>query len=376
MSEQPRVCTRCVMDDSDPEITFDEEGVCSRCRRAEVQLAPLHAISEQQGWDNLRAMADFIRAKTGRLKYDCLVGLSGGVDSSYVAFLAHKLGLRVLAVHFDNGWNSELAVSNIHTIIDKLGYDLHTYVINWAEFKDLQRAFLKASVVDIEMVTDHAITAAMFELARRHKIKFVLSGANVATEAGMPAAWTWRKQDLRNIKAIHRRFGSRPLKSYPRMGTFRYQAVASLGLGYTLMQPLNRINYRKLAAVDLLKHELGWREYGGKHYESVFTKFYQAYILPTKFGIDKRKVHLSALVRNGEITREQAVAELSEPLYLPEELEREKRYVLKKLGFTEEEFDRLMAEPPVSHDAYPSDEVFVRPLLNLKAALRSRGLVK
>lgn len=342
------------MDTTDPTITFDDVGVCSHCRVAEPQLARVR-LSADESERRLQDLADTIRANSKGRAYDAVVGMSGGVDSSYVAWLAHKLNLRVLAVHFDNGWNAEIAVSNIRSVVETCGFDLETYVINWPEFKDLQRAFIKAGVVDIEMLTDHAIMAAMFDLAKRHNIKYVLSGTNIATEHGMPRAWVWNKSDLTNIEAIHKRFGDRKLKSFPRMGLMRSIIQRYLGLGFEFVEILDLANFNKSDAMKVLETETGWRYYGGKHYESVFTKFYQAHILPTKFGIDKRKVHLSALVRNGEISRDQALAELQQPLYDEDELRRDKAYVLKKLSFGEEEFDFLMSQPPVAHDAYPSD---------------------
>jgi N-acetyl sugar amidotransferase len=349
-----QVCVRCVMDVSDRDIVFGSDGVCNHCREATVALAAVR-LPPEESRAKLQHMAEKIRASRGTKPYDSVVGLSGGVDSSYTAWLAAKLGLRPLAVHFDNGWNSEIAVSNIRGVAEHCGLELVTFVIDWPEFRDLQRAFIKAGVIDIEMLTDHAIMAAMYKLAREDGLHYVLSGTNVATEHGMPRSWVWNKQDLTNILDIHRRFGELPLKSYPRMGLLRSILNRHVGLGFTFVELLDLANYNKTQALDVLKRECGWVYYGGKHYESVFTKFYQAYILPTKFGVDKRRVHFSALVRNGEMSRDAALAELEKPLYPPDELLQEKEYVLKKLGFTESEFDRLMAQPPVPHDYYRSD---------------------
>lgn len=346
-------CVACVMDTSDRAITFDQERVCSHCRQAEGQLAAIR-LSTDESERRLRAMAAPIAASRYR-GYDSIIGLSGGVDSSYVALLAHRLGLRPLAVHLDNGWNSEIAVSNIRGVAEACGLDLMTLVIDWPEFRDLQRSFIKAGVVDIEMLSDHAIVATMFRLSRQHGIRYILSGTNVATEHGMPRAWVWNKQDLTNIRAIHRRFGSLPLKTFPTMGLAASVWARNLGAGPRFIELLDYANYSKRDAIGALKRDAGWRDYGGKHFESIFTKFYQAYILPVKFGIDKRRVHLSALIRNGEIDRATAVEQLAAPIYDPVQLKRDKEYVLKKLGFTEIEFDRLMQEPPVPHDHYRSD---------------------
>jgi N-acetyl sugar amidotransferase len=346
-------CVRCVMDTSDRDIRFDEHGVCSHCRSAETFMPRLRlSDAESKRW--LADVAARCTAQRTSEGYDSVIGLSGGVDSSYAAWLAHSLGMRPLAVHLDNGWNSELAVANIRGIIERCKFDLVTVVIDWMEFRDLQRAFIRAGVVDIEMLSDHAITASLFKIARRHGISTVLSGTNVATEHGMPRSWVWNKQDLTNILGIHRRFGEIPLKTFPRMGLVA-SAWARYGGTFTLVEPLNLANYNKTAAIGTLQRNVGWRDYGGKHYESTFTKFYQAFILPTKFGIDKRRAHLSALIRNGEITRDDAMDELGRPLFAPGELDREKQYVLKKLGFSSEEFDRLMTAPPVPHAHSQSD---------------------
>jgi len=347
------------MDTSDPDIQFDAEGVCSHCRQAD-QLLPLYRLTPKESRRRLDEIATRLKSAGRGKPYDCVLGMSGGVDSSYAAHVAGQLGLRVLVVHFDNGWNSEVAVSNIKKIVQKCNFELYTYVINWPEFRDLQRAFIKASVVDIEMVTDHAIFAAMFRIARERGLKYVLSGTNRATEHGMPRSWLWRKQDLINLKAIHRRFGERKLKTFPTLGSVRWGLYTKLGLGLKYIEILNNLNYRKLDAIETLSREYGWRYYGGKHYESIFTKFYQAHILPLKFDIDKRKVHFSDLIRNGEMTREEVLVELAKPLYEPGELQKDREYVLKKLGFSEQEFIRIMGERPVPHTDYLSDEWLVR----------------
>lgn len=352
-----RICVRCVMDTSAPELVFDDAGVCNECRRAEGLLALLPQ-TEAEANARLEATAAKVRAKAAKHEYDCVVGLSGGVDSSYVALLAGQLGLRTLAVHFDNGWNSEIAVSNIHELCESFGLDLITYVINWDEFRDLQRSFLLASVVDVELVTDHAIFAAMLQLARQHDIPFILSGMNLATEAIMPTAWAWWKQDHRNIKAIHDRFGSVPLETFPLCGPFRWAALRYTPLGPTYVELLNSVVYRRGSAEETLARESGWRSYGGKHHESVFTRFYQCVLLPEKFGIDKRRAHLSSLIMNGETTRADALAELERPPIDPIERDEELAYVCKKLGFDEEEFTSIMRAAPVPHDAYPSNKWF------------------
>jgi N-acetyl sugar amidotransferase len=368
-----RVCVRCVMDTSDPDITFDADGCCGHCRRAERLLRLLPA-SDDEAERRLANVVEKVNRLTTKDEYQCVVGLSGGVDSSYVALLAARLGLRVLAVHFDNGWNSEIAVANIQSICEKLAFDLRTYVIDWDEFRDLQRSFLRASVIDVELVTDHAIFAAMLRLARQHRIRFVLSGTNLATEAILPQAWVWPKQDLRNIRAIHRRFGEIPMKTFPVCGMLRWSVLRYTVLGPTYIELLNEVRYRKKEVLKTLEDEVGWRYYGGKHYESVFTRFYQAYLLPTKFGVDKRRAHLSSLIMNGEMDRSEALAELAEPLYAPEDLAEDRSYVLKKLGFSELEFAKILEMPPKRHDDYPSSVALFRILARYREVARERLL--
>jgi len=355
MTSRPyQICTRCVMDTSDPLISFDADGLCNHCREAEMLLPSCH-VDNATAQRRIDEWAARIKADA-KGPYDSIIGLSGGVDSSYVAYLAREMGLRPLAVHFDNGWNSEIAVSNIKKIVDACGFDLYTYVIDWPEFRDLQRSFFLADVVDVELLTDHAIFAALYRLRRQHNIKYILSGTNYATEHGMPKSWNWRKTDLTNIKSIQKEFGTIKIKSFPTITTLKWLSSRYLGLGGTFVELLNCIDYRKDKAIDVLRREFGWREYGGKHYESIFTKFYQAYYLPQKFNIDKRRPHVSALVRNGEIDRDTALAELEAPLYSDNELAVDRSYVLKKLGFTEDEWARIMSREPKSHLAYGSDQ--------------------
>jgi len=325
----------------------------------------------------LSALAKRIREAGEGKEYDAVVGLSGGVDSSYAAHLAHGMGLRLLAVHFDNGWDSELAVGNIERIVQACDMDLSTYVIDWAEFRDLQRAFLKASVVDIEILSDHAIYASMLNLAKESGIRFVVSGTNVATEHGLPPSWVWSKQDWTNIQSIHASYGSVELRSFPHLTTTQRMLIRLLGRDLEVVEPLNLVRYRRDEAAATLSRLYGWRDYGGKHHESVFTKFYQGYILPTKFGIDKRRVHLSDRIRSGELTRDEALAELERPAYDRAELAREKAYVIKKLGFTEEEFAAIMAEPPRPHQDFASDQrwtqivrTLYRPIGRVRAGMR------
>lgn len=349
-------CTRCVLNTSDrAEISFDSDGICNHCRHYDAQAATLPQSGEERDAEFRRLVGRIRREGQGR-QYDCVLGLSGGVDSSYLAYLARREGLRPLVVHFDNGWNSELAVNNIHSIVRRLGLDLNTYVIDWEEFRDLQVAYLRASVVDIEVLTDHAIYGAILKLALENDIPFVLSGNNVATEGVLPYAWTYNKLDSVNIRDIHRKFGTGTLKSYPLLTQRMKQKLRRAGT--QILTLLDFVEYDKAEVKQVLEKELGWRDYGGKHYESIFTRFYQAFILPEKFGIDKRKAHLSALICSGQITKAAALEELAEPPLPPAQLAADREYVLKKLGLSETEFAGIMAQPPRGHREFEVEGSF------------------
>ncbi|MFC1749421.1 N-acetyl sugar amidotransferase [Pseudomonadota bacterium] len=341
------------MDTTDPEIVFDEKGVCNHCLTNDRLKEMLPSTKEQS--DKMLADAiGQIKAYGKNKPYDCLMGLSGGVDSSYLAYLAKQHGLRPLVVHFDNGWNSELAVSNIRNIVTKLDFDLQTYVIDWEEFKDLQRSFLLSGVLDLELLSDQAIISTIFKLAKENNIKYILSGCNIATETHLPSSWNWMKYDAKNIRSIQKIYGTKKIKSFPLMGVFEYTLRQTL-YKYKFVRLLDMAQFNKNEALELLQSEFGWREYGTKHGESIITKFYQNYILPHKFGIDKRRAHLSSMLCSGHITRDEALAEIEKPLYSPEELEIDIDYVAKKLDFSRKELDDILNAPAKSHLDYPSE---------------------
>jgi N-acetyl sugar amidotransferase len=349
-----RQCSRTVMDNvADPDIRFDNEGICNYYHEYRAAAAE-GVFSGKSGEEKLSQLAEKIK-KDGKGKpYDCLIGLSGGVDSSYVALLVKRLGLRPLAVHLDNGWNSELAVKNVENIITKLGFDLFTLVVNWEEFKDIQLSYLRASVVDIEVVSDHAIFSTMYKLAKEHHTGYIISGTNIVTEHIMPPGWLYQKMDYANLKDIHDRYGKIKLKTYPFVDFKKYVYYSAV-LRLSPVSILNYVPYNKAAVKETIKKELDWRDYGGKHYESIFTKFYQAYILPEKFKIDKRKAHLSTLICSGQMNREEALQELGKPLYPPAELKPDMEYVLKKLGLSQEEFNKIMQLPVKRHEDFKTD---------------------
>ena len=352
----------------DPNIQFDEDGVCTYCEMY-AQTRERFVFDGPKNEYRLASILSKIKSKGHSNEYDCVIGISGGVDSTYLAYKAKKLGLRPLAVHLDNGWNSELASKNIRNIISKLGLDLETLVVDWNEFKDIQISFLKASVVDIEMVTDHAINAALFKIAAKNHIKYILTGVNYATEGYLPLHWRHMKNDLINLTAIHNEFGLIKLNTYPTMGIVK-QLVYEHIYGIKRIPLLNYIEYDKRKAESEISTELDWQNYEQKHYESIFTRFYQAYILPIKFDIDKRKSHLSTLVCAGQITREEAVATMKVKPYDTDQIRIDKEYAIKKLGLTELEFEKIMNLPIKRHDFYPSFTNYYRYYTKLRAIAR------
>jgi len=350
-----QICTSCVMDTTDPEISFDESGQCSHCAKKKRNLKNL---SERQASGELNLdelFATVKKAGKGR-KYDAILGVSGGVDSSYLAYMMKENGIRPLAVHLDNGWDSELAVKNIQQIVQLLDIDLYTHVIDWEEFRDLQLSFVKASVIDIELLTDLAIYAVLYQQAIKHGVKYLIMGFNHATEGNMPRAWTHSKFDAVNLKAIHRKHGTVPIKSFPIAGNLTlecyYRRIRRIRHAY----PLNYMQYDKQAAMDQLQNTLGWRPYRAKHYESSFTEFYQGYILPRKFGVDKRRPHLSALISAGKLSRDEAVLELQKPLFAASQLRQQYEFVLRKWGLSMSQFEDYLNSPPVPHSKYKTDK--------------------
>lgn len=344
-----RQCKLSVMDNiADPDIRFDNNGICNYFYEY-IEAEKGYVKKGTEGEKEVDRIVSLIKKDGAGKKYDCILGVSGGVDSTYLAYLASKAGLKVLCVHFDNGWNSELAVENIQSVVSKLGFDLYTYVIDWLEFRDIQLAYFKANVIDIEAITDLAIFSAIDMLCRKFGIKHIIDGRNVVTESVLPQSWFCK--NISNLKDIHAKFGTLQLKSYPVMSPLRRRVIAKTK-PFLRWGLLNYVPYIKSEAKQTIIHELGWRDYGGKHYESVFTRFYQGYILPEKFGVDKRKAHLSNLIFSGQITKEEALTELAMPAYPAHLLKTDMELVIKKLGFTQEEFDAYIKTPPQPHSNY------------------------
>lgn len=349
-----KICKACVLDNTDSEIYFDDEGVCNYCHKADIVIDN-YKKRLVNSKENLDIILQKVKSGSSSSKYDCIIGVSGGVDSTYLAYYVKEiLGLNPLAIHMDNGWNSKLATKNIERIIRKLDIDLYTHVIDWDEFKDLQRAYIKASVVDIEALTDHAIGAVLYQQAVKNNVKYIFLGNNDSTESIMPKSWTFTKNDLTNLSDIHKKFGTLPIKTFPTLGMikrFKYDKLNKI----ELINILNYIDFKKEEAMATIIDKIGWKPYANKHYESVFTRFYQGYILPKKFNIDKRKPHFSALIKTEQMTRNQALSELKKDPTLDETIVNDYEYVIKKLGFTNEEFQDIISQKPVSHFEFKSN---------------------
>ncbi len=355
-------CNRCVMDTSDPEITFDENGFCNHCTKF-LKLTSKQMYQGTSSDKQLEEIVKKIKTASKNLKYDCIIGISGGIDSCYVVYKAKALGLKPLAVHLDNGWNSELAVSNMEKILHKLDIDLHTHVLDWEEFKDLQLSFLRASVPEIETPTDIAILAILHKVAAKHNIKYILSGGNFATEGILPKSWHYDAKDEKYLYAIQKQFGNKPLKTFPTFG-FLKEMYYKFFKGIKIIYFLNYLPYSKKEAVALLENELNWKYYGGKHYESRYTRFVQSYILPEKFNIDYRKSTSSSLICSGEITREEALEEIKGKSYDINLVTEDKEYLCKKLELSTTEFNAIMNAPPKTHNDYPNNKKLLEFIYN------------
>lgn len=346
------ICSVSVMDDSDPDIHFDADGVCQYVHIARRRLAE----EVYRGADAERRLGSLvanIKADGEGKPYDCIAGVSGGVDSSYVLLRAKQLGLRPLAVHLDNGWNMEVAVANIERLVRRLDIDLFTHVVDWREIRDLQRCFFKASLPNVEVITDHAIFALMYKKAAEYGLKYILTGSNVETESIMPAAWGYDARDAAHIAGVHRRFGETPLRTFPLLPPHEFLRYTFLN-GVKMAPILNYGPYNKAAVIAELRAAIGYTPYDRKHGESRFTRFFQEYYLPRKFGVDKRKAHFSCLIVAGQMGREAALAELNKPLYQANDAEIDVEYVIKKLGFTASEWRGVMETPQQSFRAYPN----------------------
>jgi N-acetyl sugar amidotransferase len=370
MSDQDyRICHNCISDTTIPGIEFDDTGVCNYCHEFEERNNnyPLNEEGEKRLQSILR---DVIERGKGH-EYDCVIGASGGTDSTYCLYLAKQWGLRPLAVHFDNGWNTNVAVSNIKRATDKLGIDLFTHVVDWEEFKDLQVAFLKASVPDADAPTDVAIQSVLYDVAIKEKIRYIINGSNFRTEGNQPPAWGYG--DGKYISSVYRKYGKNKKIRHTPNHTLSDIVYYHFIKGLKFIKPLYYIDYQKAKAMEVLKNELGWEYYGGHHYENIYTRFVHGYYLPAKFGIDKRKIEFSALIRSRQMTREDALNRLKDPTYDKDLIKDDIGYVISKLGLSEDEFVTILSSENkrfANYDTYYPLIVKGRHLINLAHRLR------
>ncbi|MBU2494628.1 MAG: N-acetyl sugar amidotransferase [Bacteroidetes bacterium] len=333
-----KICTNCVMDTSDNHIIFDGKGICDHCHDFGKNVKP-NWHTDEKGKRELESIVYDITKKGKGNEFDCLLGLSGGIDSSYLLHIMVKeFGLRPLVFHVDGGWNSEIAVNNINNLVDKLGLDLYTEVINWEEMRDFQLGFFKSGVPHLDIPQDHAFIAVLYNFAEKYKIKYILNGGNFSTECVQyPLYWLYYGTDMWQINDIRKRYGTSQMETYPFSSIFRHKIYLRYLKGVKVVKPLNYIPYIKSDAMKLLEKEYNWKPYPQKHFESRFTKFYEGYWLPERFGFDTRRVQFSSLILTGQMTREEALERLSKPAYDPEKIEDEFNYIATKLGITSEE---------------------------------------
>lgn len=371
-SSQYQICSRCVMDTTASEITFNEKGECNFC------IEFLRNLREQTFGNKQVELEKLIKKikEDGKGKeYDCIFGVSGGIDSSYGLYLAKNLGLRILAVHMDNGWDSELSANNIANLVKDLGIDLYTHVIDWEEYKDLMESFFKSNVIDVEILYDNAMLALNYQQASKFGIRYILAGTNMVTEGfSMSQSWNWFKFDKKNIRSIQKRFGKRRIITMPMIGVinlFYYLFVKRI----KWISFLDYFDYSKNKALNLLQTQFGYKPYLYKHYESVFTRFYQGYILPKKFGIDKRRAHLSNLICSGQMNRDKALKILEHlPYSSQRDLDIDIEYFLKKMGWTREKLDTYLKEPEVPHYKYGTEKYLFYFLKSMRNFLKALSL--
>ncbi len=361
LNREYQICTKCVMDTSDPNIVFDEDGVCDHVYDFENNVKPNWDTGEI-GKRKLDALIKKIKDSGKGKEFDCILGMSGGVDSSYMLHTAVKeWGLRPLVFHVDGGWNSELAVHNINVMIDKLGLDLYTEVINWEEMKDFQLAFFKSGVPHLDIPQDHAFIATLYHFANKHKIKYILNGYNFSTECVQyPMQWFYYGTDMKHINDIRKKFGTSKMETYPFSSVYRHKIYLKYFKNVNVAKPLNYIPYVKEDALKLLEKEYGWKPYPQKHFESRFTKFYEGYWLPERFGYDTRRVQYSSLILTGQMARDEALEKLRKPAYNPETIEDEFNYIATKLGITSEELREYFNMPKKFYWDYKNQQSVFR----------------
>lgn len=356
-----KICVNCVMDETDSSIQFDDSGVCDHCQtfyNRTLTSWPKGAEARSQ----LETMIARIKKQGSDREFDCIIGMSGGIDSSYLTYAAKEIfGLRPLVFHVDAGWNSQVAVNNIERIVDGLGLDLYTEVINWHEMQDLQRAFFKSGVSHIDTPQDHAFFATMYKFAEEHKVNHILTGANLSTECiRNPIEWMYYQSDSRQVRDIHRKFGSRPLKEFPLTSILWHKLWLPYVKGIKIQRPLNLIPYVKEDAKKLLVEKFAWQPYEQKHFESRFTKFYESFWLPKRFGYDVRKVQYSSLIVTGQMTRKEAMNLLKRPSYDEAEVRQEFEFIANKLDISIDELTSYLELPIRTYKDYKNQENIYR----------------
>lgn len=343
LSNTRNICARCIMDSTDPNISFNDQGVCDYCQNFEAHIYP-NWHPDSRGGAELAALASKIKKQGEGKDFDCIIGLSGGLDSSYAAYIAkEKMGLRPLLFHVDAGWNTDQAVGNIEKLVDGLELDLYTEVINWEEMKDLQVAFLRSQIADQDLPQDAAFFSGLYKFARQHKIRYVLTGANYSTECCRePEEWGgYPGIDKTLFADIHKRFGKRPLKTFPLVDIMTYKILYQRVLGMEIVKPLNLVPYVKKDAEAELERRFGWQKFQHKHHESRFTRFYEDYWMPRKFGYEKRRAHFSSLIMTGQMTRDEALARIAKPEMDEQFLKTEFEFVANKLGLSVAELQAI-----------------------------------
>jgi len=354
---QYQICTNCVMDTTDNKIVFDENGVCDHCNDFYINVLP-NWHTDQRGKDELQKIVHKIKKEGEGKEFDCILGMSGGVDSSYMLHLAVKeFGLRPLVFHVDGGWNSELAVNNIQVMIDKLGLDLYTEVINWEEMKDFQLAFFKSGVPHLDIPQDHAFIATLYNFADKYNIKYILNGGNISTESVRnPMEWLYYGTDMAQLKDIIKKYGLLKMETYPFSPIFRHKFYLRYIRNIQVLKLLNYRPYIKEEALKLLAEEYGWKPYPQKHFESRFTKFYEGYWLPERFGFDTRRVQYSSLILTKQMSREEALKKLEKPAYDPATIEDEFKYISTKLQIPNEQLKGYFTMPKKFYWDYKNQE--------------------
>lgn len=352
-----KICTKCVMDTTDSKIIFDEVGVCDHCITYEKDILPKWNPDGLDG-DALEKLASKIKKEGKGQDFDCIMGMSGGIDSSYLLYLAkEKLGLRPLVFHVDAGWNSQEAVNNIERMVDGLGLDLYTEVIDWEEMKDLQLSFFKSGVSHIDTPQDHSFFANMYKFSSKHNVKNILTGGNYSTECiRNPLEWMYYQSDSRQLKDIQKKFGTRKLKNFPVTNILWHKVYLPYFKGIKLTRPLDYMRYDKEEATKLLEEKFGYQRYPQKHFESRFTRFYESYWLYEKFGYDTRKVQYSSLILTGQMTREDALEQLKKPPYDPETIEDDFSYIANKLGISSDELRGYFDAPNKTYRDYKNQQ--------------------